>query len=957
MESRLYASTTLSEGNSGAPVGRVDSVHFSTPLQENLRDVTRTLVGIVEQHCGAETAAAFEHMHRLSRSYDELQDDAQFQKLAAYVDSLPDEMLVKISSMFSNLCNLSSIADHVHRIRRRRAYERGESSVLIHYGLQETFEFLVDKAKLTPQQIYLELCTQTVEMVLTAHPTQSVRRSLLNKLHSIGMLLMEMDRKDLTPIERALLVTRMRSDMNALWRTDEVRRSRPTPQDEARSALNVITTTAWDAVPRFLRYVDVALQEIGVNEPLPLDAKPFAFSSWAGGDRDGNPFVTSQVTWDVLLLHRFRAADLYLEAVETLMFDLSLHYCSDALRQYIDQLPQPPLLAQGARGTLMYREFWNHVPPTEPYRQVLAHVRDRMRKTRDYFGAVLSGNQPLADQIDRDSIYMHEAEFLEPLRRMYDSLIAENDVEVARGGLVDLIRRVQAFGLSLLRLDVRQEADRHTEAMDAITRYIGGGDDPLFKPYAEMNEEERMAFLTQVLRGRRPLIPRDGIPGASESVQAVLDTFAVCARITHEVSATALGAYIISMCMQPSDVLCVEVLQREYAPAAPQRVVPLLETISALRSAPQVLSTLLQVPWYREHLRTAHHNVQEVMIGYSDSGKDGGRITSTWELYLAQERMAQVAREHDVQLRFFHGRGGTVGRGGGPQHKAILSQPPNTINKYLRVTVQGEVIQQNFGMPALADRTLEAYSTAVLQHELLPTPPVQPQWREIMDRMSQVSCAKYRSIVYGLDDFVRYFRQATPEPELGILNIGSRPQKRREGGVETLRAIPWVFSWSQNRLQLPVWLGIGTALRDAMERGHGEELRRMHREWPFFQSFLDLIEMVLAKADARIAAKYDEELVEPALRKYGAELRALLQETIVYVKKASGARRLLDNDRMQQRAIDTRRPWLTPMSLAQIRALREIRESQQGGQEPGATTVDLFIISAKALAAGLQNTG
>eukprot|EP00166_Cyanidium_caldarium_P004262 ctg_441.g246 len=501
MESRLHASTTLSEGNSGAPVGRVDSVHFITPLQENLRDVTRTLVGIVEQHCGAETAAAFEHMHRLSRSYDELQDDAQFQKLAAYVESLPGEMLVKISSMFSNLCNLSSIADHVHRIRRRRAYERGESSVLIHYGLQETFEFLVDKAKLTPQQIYLELCTQTVEMVLTAHPTQSVRRSLLNKLHNIGMLLMEMDRKDLTPIERALLVTRMRSDMNALWRTDEVRRSRPTPQDEARSALNVITTTLWDAVPRFLRYVDVALQEIGVNEPLPLDAKPFAFSSWAGGDRDGNPFVTSQVTWDVVLLHRFRAADLYLEAVETLMFDLSLHYCSDALRQYIDQLPQPPLLAQGARGTLMYREFWNHVPPTEPYRQVLAHVRDRMRNTRDYFGAVLSGNQPLADRIDRDSIYMHEAEFLEPLRRMYDSLIAENDVEVARGGLVDLIRRVQAFGLSLLRLDVRQEADRHTEAMDAITRYIGGGDDPLFKPYSEMNEEERMAFLTQVLRG------------------------------------------------------------------------------------------------------------------------------------------------------------------------------------------------------------------------------------------------------------------------------------------------------------------------------------------------------------------------------------------------------------------------------------------------------------------------
>jgi phosphoenolpyruvate carboxylase len=932
---------------------RVDSVDFTSPLQANVELLTSLLVSVVEEHCGEAVAAAFEKVRTLSRLYDITHDDKHFEELWSFLQSLPEEDLVKICSTFSNLCNLTNIADQVHRIRRRRAYERGESSFLLQYGAAETFEFLV-KAGFTPEEIYRNLCDQTIDMVLTAHPTQSVRRSLLNKLHAIGMLLIELDRNDLTPQERDLLHMRIQAEMNALWRTDEVRRSRPKPEDEARAALNVITSTVWDSVPRFLRFLDIALRKIGIEQGIPLDSRQFVFSSWAGGDRDGNPNVTPQVTWDTVLLNRFRAAELFLEAIENLMFELSLHYCSPELRKYINTLPKPQLFEDGSRISLIYREFWSHVPASEPYRQVLAYVRDRIRLTRDYFGALLSHNQAAADQIDRKAILTHEEELLEPLRQIYASLVAERDVSVAEAGLTDLIRRVQAFGLSLLRLDIRQEASCHTEAMDAITRFIGGG----LKPYAEMNESERIQFLSETLRGRRPLIPRDGIPDASPVVQNVLQTFEVCARISRELSTTALGAYIISMCMEPSDVLCVEVLQREFAPKRSQRVVPLLETIGALQRAQELLATLFEEPWYRQHLREAHDNVQEVMIGYSDSGKDGGRITSAWELYLCQERLAQTAQKYGVHLRFFHGRGGTVGRGGGPQHLAIMSQPPDTINKYLRVTIQGEVIQQDFGMPALADRTLETYTTAVLRQELMPFRNVQPKWRNVMDRMSQVSCEQYRSIVYKQSDFVQYYRHATPEPELGILNIGSRPQKRREGGVETLRAIPWVFSWSQNRLQLPVWLGLGAAIEDIFERGDGDELRMMYREWPFFRSFMDLIEMVLAKADAHIAAKYDEVLVPSgSMHEIGAELRRLLQHTITLVMRVSGSRRLLDNDRPQQRAIDARRPWLTPMNLAQVRALKAMRAFSAQNKDPDAVVTDLFIISVKALAAGLQNTG
>lgn len=947
--------TPLSRGN------RIDSVDFLTPLQKDVDFLCEALLDIIKDRVSPDLREHIEDLRKLAKRYDQSHgDQSSFDDLAELIQSLDENQLTVVGSYFSNMCNLANLAEHVHRIRRRRAYERGESSLLTTFYLHNVVGKMLSSG-ISMEQIREQLATQTVEMVLTAHPTQAVRRSLLAKLHAVAECMEANHDSYLTPHEQQSNDERLHASLLSLWRTDEVRRSRPKPEDEARNILHVIEGNVWNATPLYMTYIDRFLRSMKL-EPLPLDACPFLFGSWAGGDRDGNPFVTPVVTKQVVNINRFRAASLYLNEIEKLLFDLSLQYGSPELLNYNSQVSAQFELNKDHSQTtvsnkIKFKEFWNYVPPREPYRVCLSHIRDRMTATRDYFESLLSNDTPKPFNPSA-FIYRTKSELLEPLNVMYRSLVEIGDDKIAEnGGLKDFIRRVHIFGLTLVKLDIRQEADEHTTALDYVTQHVGLGS------YRDFDEEKRLSFLTGILEGKRPLIPRSH--SASGKAKMVLDTFEAIAEIGME----PLGAYVISMCMRPSDVLAVEVLQRECSAdggASSLRVVPLLETIGALQDSTHVLSTLFKNPWYREHLKIRFDSVQEVMIGYSDSGKDGGRLTSAWELYKAQERMALCAHEHGVTLRFFHGRGGTVGRGGGPQHLAILSQPPHTVNQYLRVTIQGEVMEQDFGLPALALKTLETYTTAVMQVDLSKAVPVKNEYREIMDKMSEISCSKYRSIVHGDHRFVQYFRRATPEQELGLLNIGSRPQKRKEGGVETLRAIPWVFAWTQTRLHLPVWLGLGTALRAGMESEKELGLlREMYADWPFFRSFFDLIEMVLAKADPHISSRYDEALVEDVEhRKFGEMLRQLLVDTIDAVLEVTGELRLLDKDPVQQRAIDTRTEWLTPMNLVQVellkrwRAITEKGVPKDGVSEKDATRISTaLIISMKGLSSALQNTG
>ncbi|MDP2229143.1 MAG: phosphoenolpyruvate carboxylase, partial [Moraxellaceae bacterium] len=748
-------------------------------------------------------------------------------------------------------------------------------------------------------------------------PTEVSRRTLIQKYDDIADSLERLDHGGLTPVEREQELRELRRHVIAAWHTDEIRKSRPTPVDEARWGFTAIEQTLWQAVPQFLREFDAVLQEY-TGASLPLDSSPVRFASWMGGDRDGNPNVTHTVTREVLLLARWMAADLFWRDIDALRAELSMSDCNAALR------------ADVGEGS------------TEPYRDLLREVRRRLALTRDWADAALTN--PAADATD---IYHHSAELFAPLKRCFDSLTDCGMGDIANGTLLDILRRIACFGVELLRLDVRQDAARHSEALDAITQYLGLG------RYLEWSEAARQAFLLAELQNPRPLLPAHptavpGTPLASPDVQEVLATFSVLASQ----SGDSLGAYVISMAESPSDVLAVMLLQQKAEMPRLLRVVPLFETLDDLDGAAACIDALLSIPWYR----AAIDNRQEVMIGYSDSAKDAGFLTANWAQYRAQEALTAVAEKHGVKLTLFHGRGGSVSRGGAPAHQALLSQPPGSVGGSIRVTEQGEMIRFKFGMTGIAIRNLDLYASATLEATLLPPPVPKPEWRALMQEMTKISLAVYRETVRDTPDFVRYLRTVTPETELQMLPLGSRPAKRKPtGGVESLRAIPWVFAWTQVRLMLPAWLGTGRALNTVMDAGKEELLREMVREWPYFAAVLDMLEMVLAKADAGVVAFYEARLAgnDPALQALGLELRQRLQITVEALQRVKLGRPLLENNPVLRRSINVRTPYIEPLHLLQAELMHRRREA--GEQDKHFDQA--LMVTIAGIAAGLRNTG
>jgi phosphoenolpyruvate carboxylase len=659
--------------------------------------------------------------------------------------------------------------------------------------------------------------------------------------------------------------------------------------------------------PRFIRGMDEAMVR-HTGRGLDLEASPIRFGSWIGGDRDGNPNVTPEVTRDACLLSRWQAAELFEREIGELRADLSLRSGSEELHQRVN----------GAR---------------EPYRALLREVLARLRATRLEVEGILG--ILAAPQIEIEP-YRETAELKRDLMLVHRSLTECGDGILAGGRLLDLIRRIHAFGLPLVRLDIRQDSERHDKLLDSITSSLGLGS------YLQWDEEKRVGFLLEELTSRRPLIPVDIALETEE--RDVLDTFRMLATLPPE----SVGAYVITMASNPSDVLAVALLQKEAGIASPLRISPLFETIDDLRGAAATMRRL----WQIETWRTWSQERQEVMIGYSDSSKDGGRLAAAWELYKAQEDLVAAAREERVELTLFHGRGGTVGRGGGPTYLAIASQPPGSVDGRLRLTVQGEMIQAQFGLEGIAERNLELYATATIDATLSPPPAARPEWRNTMERLASVSREAYRAMVYDTPDFIPYFRAATPEVELGELNIGSRPARRKKGGgVESLRAIPWQFAWMQTRLLLPTWLGIGEALETAATGEGMDTLRNMHSEWAFFRSTIDLIEMALAKAEPDIAGRYDELLVPDELRALGDELRSRLVRTIETVLAVGGHQIPLEGNPVLRRSIDVRNPYVDPINLVQAEVLRRYRN------EPDPALWHAFVVTVNGIAAGMRNTG
>ncbi len=897
---------------------------YADELRADIRRLGAQLGQSIRRQEGDDFLGLVEQVRTLARRLRREEGEAagdELQTLLASADTLDAIRLVRA---FTTYFHLANVAEQVHRIEELNVRKA-------HAGrIGDTVARLL-AAGHSSDDLVAALAKTSLRPVFTAHPTEASRRSILGKLAEVSALVESRNDGRCTEAEHRRIDRRIDELLDAMWQTDEIRRLKPLPVDEARTILYYVEQMASEALPHLWRDLAASLEDAGVE--LPPDRPVVEFGSWVGGDRDGNPNVKPETTLEVVGLQRARALRLLQQSLAGLRAELSM---TDLIRPASQELQDSVSADRAAFPDVFARV--GDVLEGEWYRLKLAVMTQRLAE---------AARTPQGERR-----YARASELAEDLAMFDRSLRAHNGELLADGRLAEVRRLVATIGFHLARLDIRQHTRQHHASLEGLFGSSG-------VTYPE-DRAGRTALLVSELNSRRPLSP----PGTPLDDADSLALFRVLRTLLDDHGDELIESYIISMTTGVDDILAPLILAREVglvdlsAGVARIGVVPLFETIDDLRSIDSTLEELLSIPTYRRIVEL-RGGMQEVMVGYSDSNKDGGIATSQWEIHKALRSIRDVARRHNISIRVFHGRGGTVGRGGGPTNESILAQPSGAVDGQLKITEQGEVIADKYGQPEIANRNLDLALSAVLeatvsQQTSRHDPAVMSGWSEVMEEVSTQAFSAYRSFVEH-PDLPAYFQTSTPVEELGALNIGSRPARRSGAGqsIDDLRAIPWVFGWTQSRQIIPGWFGVGSGLEAARAAGHEETLRSMLENWTFFQTFISNVEMTLSKTDLRIAATYVDALVDSEHRHLFDVVKAEHARTVAQIADLTG-RELLGDLPVLRHTLQVRDVYLDPLHVLQVDLLKRARAS---GDELDGLVRRALLLTVNGVAAGMRNTG
>tara|TARA_B100000902_G_scaffold369714_1_gene394187 strand:- start:2779 stop:5466 length:2688 start_codon:yes stop_codon:yes gene_type:complete len=880
-------------------------------LRDDVRYLGNILGKVIKEQEGQKFFELVEKVRKLSKANKTNPNISQTnRKVVRAIKNLSPKNTFKLTRAFTHFMNFINLAELIDASRSLNEYENSKKKIANHnLFIEEIFEDLFNNKNISENKIYDTAKNLNIGIVLTAHPTEVKRRTLIQKYHKIIEILEQRNLLKYFPSKIKLLDKKLFDELTIIWNTDDLKRFKPSPFDEARWGLAIIEDSLWDTIPKVYRRLNSIFVQ-NMEKGLPKNFNPIEFGSWMGGDRDGNPNVTADVTRKVILLSRWEAAKLYEKALTKIIRSYSMEKCSKKIKSKVGK-------------------------SYEPYRVFLRPLRDKMRITHRAIEQHLVNKKPL----DQKKLLSSKEEILKPLRVVRESLEQNQNENIASGELLDLMRRAKCFGINLARLDIRQESSRHSQLISEFVRKKYN------KDYLKMNEKEKINFLKLHLTTKRKYI--NNFKFKNKENKEVWSTFKILANEPYE----CLGAYVISMTTSASDILSVSFLQKEANIKNKLRVVPLFETLDDLINAKGIMESLFSQSWYRKLIQ----NNQEVMIGYSDSSKDAGKLCASWHQYKAQEEIIKLGKKFNINITFFHGRGGSAGRGGGPIQATLRSQPPNSVNGKIRITDQGEVIQQKYGYEPLAKYNLCSYIGAVTEATL--NPPLNPkkEWRSLIEKMSEISKNSYRKNINQSSDFIKYFKTVTPHRALGKLSIGSRPSKRKNvDNIQSLRAIPWVFAWTQIRLMLPAWLGSAEALRYSYIKEFRKTLYDMERNWPFFNSMLDMLDMVISKADPEISKIYEEYLADESLKRVGKKLRFQF-DVIKDLNKKITPKEIINSRKQFRTSVIVRNIYSEVLNIIQPIVIKKLKLSKNTQDKKYLS--DALLTSIAGISAAMKNTG